>query len=541
MSLPINLDDLINTRTIESERIDFKKGFSDESIMHTICAFANDINNIGGGYIIIGIEDNGDGVPDLPPKGLEKSQIDAFQKKIISLCHKIEPEYFPVIRPEVFMGKHILVLWVPGGDNRPYKAPVTIKDNANKKYFVRHGSTTKRATAAEDKQLMELASKIPFDDRINRLASIKDFKRYYIEEHLQETGSELYSYVDKMSLEDLCKEMHIVKSYEEKLFPLNVGILFFASDPQKFFRYATIDVVQFFDESGDKFTEKTFTGPIQYQLKEALEFISNQVIRKKIEKVENKAESDVFYNYPFAAVEEALANAVYHRGYDENEPIEVRIETDRIEITSYPGPVPPVTQKTLKKGKIVPRRYRNRRIGDFLKELRLTEGRGTGLRKIRKAMHDNGSPEAVFDTDNQTYFTTILPTNPDFPKGLFKTVPIIMELEAAMKSQVHNKSVPRYMFDNKQLLIFLSQVCPKSVPSGKVVSLISLLTEGEKSKNELMDKLGETNKYRFTKNILTPLMQVDIIEYTIPDKPTSRDQKYRLTNKILNMIKEQNG
>ncbi|MDP4272674.1 MAG: hypothetical protein Q8907_00155 [Bacteroidota bacterium] len=43
-------------------------------------------------------------------------------------------------------------------------------------------------------------------------------------------------------------------------------------------------------------------------------------------------------------------------------------------------------------GIIKPRRYRNRRLGDFLKELYLTEGKATGIPRIKKAMKDNGSP-----------------------------------------------------------------------------------------------------------------------------------------------------
>ncbi len=54
--------------------------------------------------------------------------------------------------------------------------------------------------------------------------------------------------------------------------------------------------------------------------------------------------------------------------------------------------------------KIVARRYRNRRIGEFLKELELTEGRCTGIPKIRAAMAKNGSPPARFSTDEgRTY------------------------------------------------------------------------------------------------------------------------------------------
>jgi ATP-dependent DNA helicase RecG len=44
---------------------------------------------------------------------------------------------------------------------------------------------------------------------------------------------------------------------------------------------------------------------------------------------------------------------------------------------------------------------RNRRIGEFLKELDLTEGRLTGIPKILKAMAANGSPAPLFETDDE--------------------------------------------------------------------------------------------------------------------------------------------
>jgi ATP-dependent DNA helicase RecG len=55
--------------------------------------------------------------------------------------------------------------------------------------------------------------------------------------------------------------------------------------------------------------------------------------------------------------------------------------------------------------RLVARRYRNRRIGNFLKELDLTEGRCTGIPTMRSAMTENGSPPPGFATDEaRTYF-----------------------------------------------------------------------------------------------------------------------------------------
>ncbi|MBM3212814.1 hypothetical protein FJZ33_11380 [Candidatus Poribacteria bacterium] len=81
MNLPININDLLTSQTVESDRIEYKEGWNPEAVLHTMCAFANDFNNQGGGYIIIGIKAN-DGVPDLPPCRLWKNQLDPIQRKV---------------------------------------------------------------------------------------------------------------------------------------------------------------------------------------------------------------------------------------------------------------------------------------------------------------------------------------------------------------------------------------------------------------------------------------------------------------------------
>ena len=73
---------------------------------------------------------------------------------------------------------------------------------------------------------------------------------------------------------------------------------------------------------------------------------------------------------------------------------------DGIDSVSYPGPDPSIRIEALASDKIVARRYRNRRIGEFLKELDLTEGRCTGIPIIR-APPPNGSPPPKFSTDER--------------------------------------------------------------------------------------------------------------------------------------------
>ncbi|MDP8258362.1 MAG: putative DNA binding domain-containing protein [Candidatus Aadella gelida] len=133
-SLPININDLLTARTVEWERLEFKSGWNSEDVMHTMCAFANDIHNLGGGYIIIGISEQ-HGRPAGKQKGLSAKNVDKIQKEIIEIGYKIQPYYHPVVMPYVCKNKHIIVLWCIGGQTRPYKAPVSLS-KANKEVCV---------------------------------------------------------------------------------------------------------------------------------------------------------------------------------------------------------------------------------------------------------------------------------------------------------------------------------------------------------------------------------------------------------------------
>ena len=57
MELEMDVEDLLNKRKLESDRIEFKTGWNPDDIYHSVCAFANDYNNDGGGYIVVGVEE----------------------------------------------------------------------------------------------------------------------------------------------------------------------------------------------------------------------------------------------------------------------------------------------------------------------------------------------------------------------------------------------------------------------------------------------------------------------------------------------------
>lgn len=420
MAIPTNIKTLLSGNVVEWARIEFKETWDAEASLKTVCAFANDIDNWGGGYIVLGVEDS-DGKPVYPLKGVSVEKVDAYQKSILQKCKLIRPAYMPIIEVADLADKIFIVLWCPGGDNRPYSSPKTMaKDCKERIHYIRKGSNTIEPSDDEEKDLFNLANRVPFDDRVNHQAEISDLNITLIQNYLKEIKSSLYEKAKTGDFIDVCMDMNIISNLPEYMKPKNVGLMFFSMEPDKFFPYTQIDVVQFPNGlGGNDIIEQTFKGPIHQQLRDALQYIKNTIITTKVVKYPDRAEADHFINYPYAAIEEALSNAVYHRAYDEREPIEVRVELDRIEIVSFPGPDRSVTLEGLKSFRVSNRRYRNRRIGDFLKELHLTEGRNTGFKKILDALEENGSPKPEFETDeSHSYFITRIFIQEEFLKRL---------------------------------------------------------------------------------------------------------------------------
>ena len=269
-------------------------------------------------------------------------------------------------------------------------------------------------------------------------------------------------------------------------------------------------------------------------------------------------------------------NAFYHRNYQEREPVEITIEPDRVEILSHAGPDRSISDEAIRKARrLKTRKYRNRRLGDFLKELNLSEGRATGIPTIQKHLRLNGSSEATIETDeNRTFFQLTIPCHAQFEGNItavtrngsqnhrleqilgqsfvqvqeFVYQSIISkkkELEQILEQmfvQVWDKSkfipnVPKLSQSTIDLLCILKDepLAPKgssfNIHRSSIVDLLCILKDeplGAKALNSTID-YGET--YELKRKILLPLISLGYIERTLPDKPTSAKQKYQLTDK----------
>ena len=416
--LPINLDDLLHCRGVESERVEFKASWDPDTtgpqVLRTICAFANDYHNLNGGYVVIGVGER-DGRAALPPSGLSAGEVEAAQKWIRGKCNRLDPSYQPILSPETVEQRLVLVVWAPGSEMRPHRAPA--RKGGSPRYWVRLGSETVDAEQRGDllRGLVQQTARVPWDDRRALEAQVDDLREAKVREHLRDIASGL---LDEPEAREIYRRMRITMKVNDHEAPRNAGLLFFSREPVEWFRGARIEVVHFTaDRAGDVQEERTFGGALADQLRDCLAYLQN-LSTVHLQKQRDRSEVRGWVSYPLPALRETLVNAIYHRGYDvdQPEPTKVYLYPGRIEVISYPGPVPGIEPRHLvPDAEIRAAPARNRRIGEFLKELGLAEGRLTGLPKVFRAMEDNGSPAPRFDFDEQrTWFQATLPAHPEY-------------------------------------------------------------------------------------------------------------------------------
>ena len=420
MALPINIEDLLGGLVVEGNRVEYKKGWNPDPIYRTICAFANDFDDTCGGYIVVGV-DEVDGRAVRPVLGIDINEIEPIEKAMVGFNNLIAPYYQPRVFFEQVDGKTVMVIWVTAGERRPYKVPdmVTAKEKKYN-YYIRYNSSSIVAKDDYLTELLNLANRVPFDDRGNVKAKPEDVSMLLIRDYLAETKSSLAREMEKLSPMQVMEQMNLLEGPVEQTRIKNVALMMFSYHPERFFPGTQIDIVfypQGKDGDPNNFTEtEPFRGPVHLTLRRALDYLKYMVVRKNIHKPKDDEHSIVVYNYPYQALEESLVNAYYHRRYDEYQPVEVNIMPDMIEIISYGGAERSIKLDDLRAGKRVhARRYRNPRLGEFLKELHLTEGRGTGFPTIHEELRKNGSPDSIIEADDEhTYFIIRIPCHPEF-------------------------------------------------------------------------------------------------------------------------------
>ena len=357
MELEISVEDLLNKRKIESDRIEFKAGWNPDDIYHSVCAFANDYNNDGGGYIVVGVEEK-NGVAVRPVKGISEYMLDEIQKEMLSYNNMISPPYFPKAIPLEVDGKWILVIVVRTVQQRPYKSPEHVTGKKDKKYnyYIRYLTSSVKANAEQERELINMSDQTPYDCRANHKAAFDDISPVLLEDHLRKTGSRLAKQVKERGVEEILEDMQLLVGPPELRYIQNVAIMMFC------------------------------------------------------------------------------------------ELVTIEIEPDCINIMNFPGIDRSISEKTIAEGKrFVSRYYRNRRLGEFLKELDLSEGHSSGIPTIQEELEKNGSPRAEFFTDEDRRAMRIrIPIHPAFLEEDKNVIENVIENVIDISEKRIRECIPSY-------------------------------------------------------------------------------------------------
>ena len=284
----------------------------------------------------------------------------------------------------------------------------------------------------------------------------------------------------------------------------------------------------------DSIDDKEYSGSVLSLFEYGKNFVKNNS-RKMWHKL--PARRVEFPEYPERAVEEAIANALIHRDYT-NYGSEVHIDMydDRLEVVSPGGMFDggtPIQDRGNIRG--IGSSRRNPLVADIFSRLDFAERRGSGLGKIMDAYSlplsnaDGRLPSFTSDT----FFRAILP---NMTYGLTKEhLVAFAEREATPNSRNHKSAVQvsrtSRPYKSTVQVSHTSHAVNVATAESRVGLVLSLLAKGELSLRELMQAVGLRNRPNFYSLYILPAFEMGCVEYTIPDRPKSRLQKYRLTDK----------
>ena len=273
---------------------------------------------------------------------------------------------------------------------------------------------------------------------------------------------------------------------------LNAARVFFAKPPALALRcavFATSTTATIIDQHD-------FNGDILTLIEEAEKYILKNI--RIGMKLDGLARVDV-PEINREAFREAIINAFCHRDYRDPDEVRIAIFPDRVEVRNPGRLMEGVTLRTLKTAKVS--RRRNPLIADLLRRINLIEAWGRGIPLILEK-----APQARFSEIAGVFIT-------EFPRQQAVG-------DSVKKSQPQSDAAGQV-------------TAPVTAPvSDYVGKLLYLLGQRAPLGNEDIRSAFELkSRRRLRETYLGPALSAGLIQYTIPDKPNSRLQKYRLTEK----------
>lgn len=205
------------------------------------------------------------------------------------------------------------------------------------------------------------------------------------------------------------------------------------------------------------------------------------------------------WSIPLTILREAVVNAIVHADYSQRgAPVRIAFFDDRIEIENPGILLPGLTVEDMLQGVS---RIRNHVIARVFRELDLIEQWGSGVRRMFREAEALGLPQPeIIEVGMRVRFIVYLAET------------IVVETTNSVTGEV--------------------ELRPKSrLESQLAAKVLHLLMKNDAGKAELASGLGHKTVSGELKKQIKNLLELDYIEMTIPEKPRSSKQKYRLTAK----------
>lgn len=362
----------------ENQYVEFKEKLDNpDSIASEIVAFLNS----EGGNLIIGIKDNGEVV------GIEDFK--KLEEQVNNICRfNCIPECVPAIDIEKVREKNIAVINISKGVDKPYRTN-------QGHYYIRVGSTKRKASREELSRLFQMAGFIHFDEEPVPGSSIDDIDKEKVKYYYLKVFNKSIDNL-KIDLLRFYENIKIARVINEKTYASVAGILLFGKSPQDLIPHSKISAVRFSGKSVSSgiIDRKELNGTLPELISEAEAFFLRNTSSSS--EIHGTIRKDI-YEYPLEVFRELIVNATVHRNYSiSGAQIRLFIFSDKLEIRS-PGRLPnTITIENIRYGNHF---TRNPLIAKLMINLGYMEDIGLGIPKVYDLMLEHNKTEPVFENE----------------------------------------------------------------------------------------------------------------------------------------------
>ncbi len=441
--------------------------------------------NADGGYLAIGIEDDG-----------TITGIDDHEKNVNELLRVPFDFCVPNVQVDV---KPMDVIDHKGNSNHILRMQIfqnnKVVANQADEVFLRVGDKSKKLNFEQRLQLVYAKGVKYFEDQPVAGATIDDIDLRFVAEYCEKIG------YDKGDAESYLRHNHdfITLRGDDEVVS-GAAILLFGKNPQRFFPRARMRFVRYEGktaEVGDRMNvikDVKFSGRILDQVKDATAFVKTQI--REYTKLGKGAVFQTIPEFPEFCWTELIVNAAAHRDYSiGGTDIQIKMFDDHFTVES-PGILPGLVRvNNIREFHF----SRNPTIVELLNEYDLVKEFGEGVDRIYRDMANAGLPEPEYRQVEFMLYATL--KNRNWGKADASWTATTQDtIQDAIQDTIQDT-----IQDEERLLAFCST---------------------PKSRQEMMEYMGLVNRPHFVARFLKPLLEAGRLVMTIPDKPSSKNQRY---------------